>query len=112
MEMQEWKNNILDKAKRQITYRSNMSSSDIQELTAVLSDFLEEGISILKNWRKLKDDVEFLSGQHDGALIDFLNNKYSASGRELYSEYSSGGVRSKMDRTPTSVLKSSCKQVI
>lgn len=112
MELQEWKDLILDKAKRQITYRNNMSSSDIQELTLVLSDYLEEGITILKKWRKLKTDDEFISGTHDSGLIGFIKSKYQANGRDLFSSYSSGGVSSKMDKTPESLLKSTCKQVI
>lgn len=112
MEMQEWKYGIIDKATRQITYRNNMSKSDIQELTMVLSDYLEEGMSILKKWRKLKDESEFVGGIHDSGLVSFLKNKYSANGRELYSGYSSGGVSSTMDKSPESVLKSTCKQVI
>ena len=112
MEIQEWKDGIIDKAKRQISFRNNMSSSDIQDLTIVLSDYLEEGISILKKWRKLKDDNEFSSGEYDSGLIGFLKNKYSANGRELYSDYSSGGVRANMKKSPESILKSDYKQVM
>lgn len=112
MEMQEWKDSILDKAKRQVSYRNNMSSSDIQELTLVLSDYLEEGISIIKKWRKLQNESEFLSGEHDSRLINFLKNKYSANGRELFGDYSSGGIKANMKKSPESILKSTCKQVI
>ena len=112
MEMQEWKDSILDKAKRQITYRNNMSGSDIQELMFVLSDYLEEGISIIKKWRKLKDESEFVGGIHDSGIVGFLKNKYSANGRELFGDYSSGGVKANMKQSPESLLKSTCKQVI
>lgn len=112
MEMQEWKDTIIDKAKRQITFRNNMSSSEILNLTVVLSDYLDEGISILRKWRKLKTDSEFLSGEHDSGLVNFLKNKYSANGREIFEGYSSGGVSSTMNKSPESLLKSTCKQVI
>ena len=112
MELQEWKDFIVKKALRQITYRNNMSSSDISELTLVLSDYLGEGIKILKKWRKLNNDDEFVSGNHDSGLVEYLKNKVQANGRELFSDYSSGGVKAKMDKTPESVLKSTCKQVM
>lgn len=112
MELQEWKAEVVKKAISQITYRNNMSSSDISELTFVLSDYLDEGISVLKKWRKLKNDNEFLNREHDDGLIDYLKNKMQANGRDLFSDYSSGGVRAKMDKTPESVLKSTCKQVM
>lgn len=112
MDFTSWKLELVDKAIRQISYKSNMSNSEKTELSLVLSDYLDEGISILRKWRKLKDDSEFVNGDHDSGLIDFIKNKHSANGRELYSDYSSGGVKATMKKTPESVLKSSCKQVI
>ena len=110
--MNDWKAEIVDKALRQISYRNNMSTEEKTELSLVLSDFLEEGILVLRKWRKLKDDTEFLSGIHNNSLIVFLKNKYSANGRELFENYSSGGVSSTMGKTPEDLLKSTCKQVI
>ena len=112
MDIYEWKNLIIDKALRQITYRSNMSNSDKQELTLVLSDYLDEGITILRKWRKLKDDSEFVSGMHDSGLIVFMKAKDQANGRDLFSDYSSGGVRANMKVSPENLLKGSCKQVM
>lgn len=112
MEMQEWKDSILDKVKRQISFRNNMSSSEIQELTLVLSDYLEEGISILRKWRKIKEDSAFLSGEYDSGLILFVKQKYQANGRDLFSDYSSGGVRATMKVTPENTLKGTYKQVM
>lgn len=112
MEMQEWKDVIIEKATRQISYRNNMSNSEKTELSLVLSDYLEEGISILRNWRKLKDEAEFISGKHDSGIVNFIKNKYLSNGRELFGAYSSGGVSSTMKQTPESILKSTCKQVI
>jgi hypothetical protein len=112
MEMQEWKDLIIDKAKRQITYRNNMSSSDIQELTLVLSDYLDEGISILRKWRKIKDDSAFLSKEYDSGLVLFVKEKYQANGRDLFSGYSSGGVSATMKVSPENTLKGTYKQVM
>ena len=112
MELQEWKDGIVQKALRQITYRNNMSSSDISELSFILSDYLDEGIKVLKKWRKLNNDDEFVIGNHDSGLVEYLKNRNQANGRELFSDYSSGGVKAKMDKTPESVLKSTCKQVM
>jgi hypothetical protein len=112
MEMHEWKNDIIEKAVRQISYRNNMSQADKDSLTLVLSDYLDDGITILRKWRKLKDDNEFISGMHDNGLIVYMKSKDQANGRDLFSDYSSGGVRANMKQTPESLLKASCKQVI
>ena len=112
MEFQEWKYGILDKAVRQITYRANMSQADKDSLTLVLSDYLDDGITILRKWRKMNDDSEFISGQHDAGLVAFIKAKDQANGRDLFSDYSSGGVRANMKVTPENLLKGSCKQVM
>lgn len=112
MTMTEWKEGVLEKAMRQITYRNNMSQADKDDLILVLSDYLSEGISILRKWRKLKNDDEFLSGMHDAGLILFIKAKDQVNGRDLFSSYSSGGVSSSMKNTPEGLLKASCKQVI
>ncbi len=112
MEMREWKDSVIAKAVRQITYRANMSQSDIDKLTLVLSDYLDEGITILRKWRKMSDDREFLRGDHDSGLVSFLKAKDQANGRDLFESYNSGGVSSSMKATPENLLKGSCKQVI
>lgn len=112
MEIQDWKDEIVTRAVREISYRNNMSSSDISDLTLVLSGFLEDGIVILRKWRKLSNDSEFLSGVHNGSLVTFLKDKYNANGRENFQSFSSAGVSSTMKNTPESRLKATCKQVI
>lgn len=112
MEMQEWKDGVIAKAVRQITYRANMSQADIDKATLVLSDYLDDGITILRKWRKLKDDSELLSGMHDDGLVVFMKAKDQANGRDLFSDYSSGGIRANAKVTPESLLKGSCKQVM
>lgn len=112
MELQEWKDSVIAKAVRQIKYRANMSQTDIDNLTFVLSDYLDDGIMILRKWRKMSDDSEFISGQHDSGLVAFIKAKDQANGRDLFSDYSSGGVRANMKVTPENLLKGSCKQVM
>jgi hypothetical protein len=112
MTLNEWKDDLLNKAIRQITYRNNMSQADKNDLVLVLSDYLSEGINILRKWRKLKTDDEFVSGMHDAGLIVFIKAKDQANGRDLFGSYSSGGVSSTMKLSPESMLKASCKQVI
>lgn len=112
MEMQEWKDGVIANAVRQITYRANMSQTDIDNLTFVLSNYLDDGITILRKWRKMSDDSEFISGQHDSGLVTFIKAKDQANGRDLFSDYSSGGVRANMKVTPENLLKGSCKQVM
>ena len=112
MEIFEWKNDIIERAVRQISYRNNMSQADKDDLTLVLSDYLDDGITILRKWRKMSDDSEFISGQHDSGLVAFIKAKDQANGRDLFSDYSSGGVRANMKVNPENLLKGSCKQVM
>jgi hypothetical protein len=60
----------------------------------------------------MSDDSEFISGQHDSGLVAFIKAKDQANGRDLFSDYSSGGVRANMKVTPENLLKGSCKQVM
>lgn len=110
--MQNWKSDLIGQAKRQILLTTNMGKNETSELVFVLSDYLEEGIAIIKSWRKLNDESEFESGKHNSALIVFMKNKYYTNGRELFDNYSSGGVSTSMKQSPESLLKSSCKQVM
>lgn len=112
MELYEWKETIISKALKQIAYRNNMSQSDIDNATTVLSIYLDEGINILRSWRKMKDDNEFLSGKHDNGLIDFIKAKDQSNGRDLFEEYTSGGIKANFKITPENRLKGSCKQVM
>lgn len=112
MELNDWKDKIIEKSKKQISFRSNMSNTEIADLTTILFDYLEDGMLIIKNWRKLKDTTEFTNGQHDSGLIRYINDKYLANGREYYESFSSGGVSSSSKQSPESRLKSTCKQVM
>ena len=112
MEMQEWKDSILDIAKEQISYKANMSNSEINSLTLVLSAYLNFGINILKKWRKLKTEEEFVSGIHDEALVNYIKAKYQMNGRDIFNDYSSADVKSNAKTTPENELKASCKQVM
>ena len=112
MSIQDWKNDLIGQTKRQILQTNNMTLKEADELAFVLSNYLDEGIIILRNWRKLKDDTEFVSGKHDSGLIVFIKSKYQVNGRDLFNEYTSGGIKSNMKQTPESLLKASCKQVM
>ncbi len=112
MEIQDWKDEIVENAIRQITYGSNMSSKDVSRLTAILFDYLEDGMQVLRIWRKIKIDSEFLSKKYDTALVKYLIDRNSVSGRDVFDSYSSGGVNTKFTKSPESKLKSSFPQVM
>lgn len=112
MDIQDWKDSLVEKAVRQITFKSNMSSKDITNLTTILFYYLDEGISVLKEWRKIKNDSEFVSKRYDSALVQYLINKNLVNGREMFDVYTSGGVKADMKKSPESVLKSNFCQVI
>lgn len=114
MDLTQWKDSIIEKAVSQISYRANMAPVDKSELNSLLSSFLDDGISILRKWRKLKseENEEFTNGTHDSSLVAFLKNKYYDNGKELYNGYSSNGISTSKRVAAESLLKSSCKQVL
>ena len=112
MELQEWKDSIIKDAKVQIYFRNNLSLEEDSNLVSILSIYLEDGINIIKQWRKLKNDNEFIGGIHNVALKRYIADRYLAAGRELFNDYSSGGVKATMKQSPESRLKSCVKQVI
>jgi hypothetical protein len=103
---------ILNRAVSIISNRSNMSNDEAENLTPILSIYLEEGKEIIRKWRKSVGEVEIVQGLHDSALLEFVINKYTLMGRNIYDSYTSGGVKSTVSKSPESILKSSCKQVM
>lgn len=112
MELRDWRDKIINNSKMLISNRSNMSFNEVENMTDVLELYLDDGISLIKKWRKLNDNEEFLNGDHDSALREYVYNRYLASGREIFQSYSSGGISSSMKSSPDNILKSACKQRI
>ena len=112
MEFDAWKLRIVEKAIAKEKYHSNMSENEALQLSTLFCDYLDDGVLIIKKWRKLKDTTEFTNGDHNEGLLTYISDRHQSRGRELYQGYSSGGVSASMVRSPESRLKSSCKQVI
>lgn len=112
MEDREWRDKIINNSKILISNRNNLSLNEVEDMNSIFELYLDDGISIIKKWRKLNDFEEFLSGQHDSALREYIYNRYLASGREIFQSYSSGGVSSSMKTSPDDILKSTCSQRI
>lgn len=107
-----WRDEIIKKVIRQISYRSNLSNADIDKLLPVLYDYLNEGVAILRKWRKISDENEIYNGKYDDGLIAFLKAKEQINGREAFSDYTSGGVTANMKVTPENILKGYYRQVL
>lgn len=112
MEFDAWKLKIVEKAIEKEKYHSNMGANEVQSLTVLFSDYLEEGVHIIRKWRKLKDTTEFTNGDHDQALLNYISDRHQSRGRELYYGYSSNGVSASQKYSAESRLKASCKQVL
>lgn len=109
-DIEEYQKAIVKKAKRQILYKSNMTDST--ELTAILNDFFTDAYKIIVNWRKLKEDDEFLSQKWETEIVTFIVDSYRVMGDETLSNVSINGINKTYRISPTAKLKSSIPQVM
>lgn len=73
---------------------------------------IEDAISIIRVWRKLKNDKEILEGLYDTNIVTFVLNSINMAGIEGQSQSIANGIRKNFYNTPESVLKSEIKQVL
>lgn len=100
---------VVAEAKTRLWYRGNMNYGDT-ELTAVLNSLFYKGISIIRKWRKLKIDDEFLQGKWDNELTDFIINSYNSLNEENLKSYAGGGFSRTYIMSAESILKSKIPQ--
>lgn len=112
MEFSAWELKIVEKAVAKEKYNSNMSNNECNELMPLFFDYLRDGVQIIKKWRKLKNTQEFVDGEHDQGLLNYISDRHQSRGRELYYGYSSNGVSASQKYSAESRLKASCKQVL
>lgn len=107
-DIEEYGEYIVSKAKIKLLYRSNMA--DDKSLKTILLDFFTDAYNIIKKWRKLKNDDEFLSQKWDAEIIEYVCNAYRRLGDETLASSNINGVNKSYKISPEAKLKSSIPQ--
>ena len=105
------KTTIISRAKTRLSYASNddMNGADI---ASILSDYYYTGLSIIRKWRKLRDDNEIMLGKCDEELVAFIVDSWNAMNEENLSATNVGGNSRSYRYSPEDALKSKIKQVM
>jgi hypothetical protein len=109
-DIDEYKSYIVGKAKTKLLYKSNMIDSD--NLTAILNDLFTDSYNIIKKWRHLKKDDEFLSQKWDTEIVNFVVESYRVMGDENLATISANGISKGYKISPEAKLKSSIPQAM
>ena len=107
-DIDEYGDYIVDRAKNRLLYKSNMTDSS--NLRAILLDLFKDAYNIIKKWRKLKDDDEFLSQKWDTEITDFVTNSYRRMGDETLASSTMNGIAKTYKISPEAQLKASVPQ--
>lgn len=79
--------------------------------TELLNGYFEEALGILTYWRKLRNHNEFLSGEHDVRITNFIIQSFNYTGMEGQDYYSNHGRSRNFKMTPEARLKASIPQM-
>lgn len=105
--MSRLKSTLLDKIKRRIEYNSDYEVDD-----ELIEDFIDSAVLEIKDWRRLEDDTEILTGRYDNNIIRYVIESYNMLGIEGQSYESNGSSSKQYNTTPLSNLRSSITQRI
>lgn len=107
-DIDEYGDYIVDRAKGRLLYKSNMTDSS--NLRTILLDLFKDAYNIVKKWRKLKTDDEFLSQKWDTEITDFVCNSYRRMGDETLASTNINGISKTYQISPEARLKSEIPQ--
>lgn len=103
------KQSIIEKAKVRLAYKSNINKSNA-DFNAILSDFFDNAVGIIEQWRKLKDETEIESRKWDNEIVGYIVDSYNAMNEEILATSSSNGVTRGYKISPENSLKSKIPQ--
>lgn len=109
-DLDEYKKYIVKRAQTQLLYKSNMTSSS--ELTAILNYLFDDAVNIVKDWRRLKTDDEFLSQKWDKQITQYILDAYRIMGDENLNSSNINGINKNYRISPEAKLKTSIPQVV
>lgn len=107
--LSEYKTFIIQSAEERLFFMKNINREST-ELKTVLSNLYDKGYSVIRQWRKMKDDTEFLNGKWNNQHIDFIVDSYNALNEENYTSSNVGGNSRTYSMSPESALKSKIPQ--
>lgn len=99
---------VIAKAQRKLA--NNYPNYDYD--TNLLSDYFDDAVEILIDWRKMSDISPLLTGYYNRGIIQFIVESINLSGLEGQSYSSANGITKTFIASPESNLKSSYPQVL
>lgn len=109
-DIDEYGDYIVDRAKTRLLYKSN--TTDKKELNTILLALFNDAYNIVKAWRHLKTDDEFLSQKWDTQLTEYVISAYQRMGDETLASSNINGVNRSYKISPEAKLKSSIPQTM
>lgn len=110
--MQEFKNAIISRAERDLSYKSGttLSTNEI----SMLEDYFDDAVEAIRGWRKLKpnNDSPFLSGEHNSRIAKYIIRVFQELGIEGQKSSNVGGDSKTFDTTPRQELLRDITQII
>lgn len=110
--MQEFKNAIILRAERDLSYKSGttLSTNEI----SMLEDYFDDAVIALRNWRKIKEDnnTSFLSGEHNSRIVKYIVRVFQELGIEGQTSSNVGGDSKAFKTTPMQDLLSGLPQIV
>lgn len=105
--MQELKNKLVERAKRQLQDKDGLLES---EQVFMLEDFFDDAITTIKKWRKLTNENEFLQELYNYNIVKYIIRVFQEQGIEGQVSSNVGGVSKSYKLTPTQELLSGITQ--
>ena len=110
--MQEFKNAMVMRAARELSYKSGAYISTDER--CMLEDYFDDAVEAIRGWRKLKpgNDSSFLSGEHNSRISKYIIRVFQELGIEGQKSSNVGGDSKTFDTTPRQELLSDLTQII
>lgn len=99
---------LLEKAQRKLS--NNFPNYDYDE--DLLGDYFDDAVSIIKKWKKNREDSLLTSGDFDTEIVEFIIESIGKAGLEGQSSTNANGISKVFIATPESNLKSKIPQSI
>lgn len=102
------KSAVIEKVQRQVS--NNFADYTYEE--ELLEDYFDDAYNIIRSWRKLTKDDEFLTGKYDSNIKRFIIESLNIAGLEGQYSSSANGIQKIFIATPETNLKCSIPQVL
>lgn len=100
------KTSLVEKSQRKLS----LNSEDYVYDDTLLSDYFDDAILIIKDWKRNYNDNYILQGNYDSIIVDFIIQSINYNGLEGQSSNSANGISRTFVATPKAMLQSSIPQ--